>query len=95
MNNMPIREGDAHVRLTNQAYALLIEVAEDYNVSQKEIASEAIIALVKKENIMKDATLTIRKLRKTRRDIYILLVTLGVLFGIAFSLVVGLFLGVF
>lgn len=92
---MQTRKEDAHVRLTDDAYALLTEMAKDYNVSQKEIASEAIIALVKKENIMKDATLTIRKLRKTRRDIQILLVTLGVLFGIAFSLVVGLFLGVF
>ena len=87
---MPTREGDAHVRLTNQAYALLTEKTEDYNVSQKEIASEAIILLIKRDKAIKQANLTIRRLKERERETAIA----GTILGIAFSVVIGFIFGV-
>jgi hypothetical protein len=38
-----------NVRLTPEAHQLLAEKAEDYNVSMKDVASEAIVLLTKRE----------------------------------------------
>lgn len=37
------------VRITDEAHALLVKKSDDYGVTQKEIASEAILMLVKSE----------------------------------------------
>lgn len=39
------------VRITDEAHALLVKKSDNYGVTQKEIASEAILMLVKKEAI--------------------------------------------
>ena len=54
----------AHVRLTDEAYALLTEKAEDYNVSQKEIASEAVLMLVKGKDINKEYRILLDRANK-------------------------------
>lgn len=81
---MPTRK-DAHVRLTGEAYALLTEKAEDYNVSQKEIASEAIILLVKRENTMR----SIKKKAKRLQKLLILYLLLAGGVGIVIGLIIG------
>lgn len=58
-----MREKGKAVRLTDVAHWRLAEMAEDYNSSQKEIASEAIILLTKRESIDKE-------LRVARADVF-------------------------
>ena len=60
-----MRKKGKAVRLTDVAHWRLAEMAEDYNVSQKEIASEAIILLTKRET-------TDKELRAARADVIML-----------------------
>lgn len=90
MNKMPTIKKKAHVRLTDNAHTILSDLADKYSISQKEIASEAIIALSKRENRMQVATLTIRRLKKRERETAIA----GTILGIAFSIVIGFIFGV-
>ena len=43
-----------NVRITDEAHALLSEKAEDYNVSMKDFASEAVLLLAKGKEIKKE-----------------------------------------
>ena len=55
---------NAHVKLTDEAYALLAEKAEDYNVSQKEIASEAVLMLAKGKDTNKEYRILLDRTNK-------------------------------
>ena len=59
---MQTRKEDAHVRLTDEAHWRLAEMSEDYNSSQKEIASEAILVLVKSEGKDKEMQIMRREI---------------------------------
>lgn len=92
----PIRKEDAHVRLTSEAYALLTEKAKAYNVSQKEIASEAISLLVKSEKKDKEYLAHLKRLQEKIKSLqenvahYILF---GVGLGLFIAFVIVIILG--
>ena len=46
---MQTRKEDAHVRLTDEAHELLAEKAKNLDESMKEVGSEAVISLFKRE----------------------------------------------
>ena len=57
-----------NVRLTEQAHALLAEKAVDYNATQKDIASEAILMLVKREGRERMLLAAVSRLEKKEQD---------------------------
>ena len=63
---MPLKGNN--VRLTEQAHQLLAEKAEDYNVSMKDVASEAIVLLTKRDNMEKECSALLEKAERKEKD---------------------------
>lgn len=57
------------VRLTDQAHAILAEWSDEHNITQKEIASEAILMLHKKEERQRRLLADIALLEKEIKNI--------------------------
>ena len=58
-----------NVRITDEAHALLAEKAEDYNANMKEIASEAILMLIKGKDRNKELHVLLAVANNTIQDI--------------------------
>lgn len=86
---MPTKKEDAHVRLTDEAYALLTEKAEDYNVPQKEIASEAILMLVRRENDKKECLTILDRAERLDRNFFFYVLLTAFVSGIAGVIIRG------
>ena len=86
---MPIRKEDAHVRLTSEAYALLTEKAKAYNVSQKEIASEAILMLVRRGDDKKEYLAILDRAERLDRNFFFYVLLTAFVSGIAGVIIRG------
>lgn len=80
---MPTRKEDAHVRLTGKAYTLLIELADKYNVPQKEIASEAILMLVRRDDNIKESLAILDKAERLDKRFFFYVLLTAFASGIA------------
>ena len=58
------------LRITDEAHALLATKADDYNISQKEIASEAILMLHKRDERQRRLLADVARLEKKVKDTY-------------------------
>lgn len=86
---MPTRK-DAHVRLTDKAYALLIEKAEAYHVSQKEIASEAILMMFRREDDKKECLELLNQAERLDKNFFFYVLLTAFVSGIAGIIIRGI-----
>lgn len=81
------------VRITDQAYSLLSEKAEKYNVSMKELASEAIVLLISKKDKYKEQTVTFERLNERAIKLQKTLLV-HVIANVAIGTILGIIIGV-